>query len=235
MLSNDSDNSYIDPAVLDAWFWHTPEPSTTDLVEPSAITENLSTVPNVGAVPDVTNDLLVSETTNRVRHSLPVAEAAHPAVAAPLSTDTVFPRNSDDYIDRVEKKETSTLVKTYIKHRTGQTHPYGCAYMKTYKSECRKPFETMNEAFVHVESHLKNVKKICRLCRQCFTKARPSAITENFSTIPNVGAVLDATNDLLVGETTNGVRHSLSVAEVAPPAVATPPLADTVFLNNSDD
>ncbi|KIJ23553.1 hypothetical protein M422DRAFT_275855 [Sphaerobolus stellatus SS14] len=176
MLSNDSDSSYIDSTVLDAWFWHTSEPLTNDLAGPSAITENFSTVPNVGGIPDVTNDLLVGETTNGIRHSLPVAEAAPPAVAVPPSADTVFPNNSDDYIDHVEKKDkTLTLLKTYIKYRTRLNPPsksHHCAYMKTCKSSSGKSFETMDEALVHVESHLKNVTKICRLCGQCFTKAR---------------------------------------------------------------
>ncbi|KIJ23550.1 hypothetical protein M422DRAFT_275853 [Sphaerobolus stellatus SS14] len=163
MLSNDSDNSHIGPAVWGTWFPHTLEPFTTDLVGLSAITKNFSSVPNVGAVPDVTNDLLVRETTNGVRHSLPVAEAAPPAVAAPPSADIVVPNNSDDYIDRVGEKDRTTLIETYIKHRIGLNPPYHCAYMKTYQSSCGESFETWDEAFVHVKSHLKNVTKICRL------------------------------------------------------------------------
>ncbi|KIJ53358.1 hypothetical protein M422DRAFT_242502 [Sphaerobolus stellatus SS14] len=148
-----------------------------DLVGLSASTENFSTVPNVGAVQDVINELNVGDTTNRVRLPLSIVdEAPTTNVAAAPTADTVFPNNSDDYIDHVEKKDkTLTLLKTYIKHRTRlnpPSKPYHCAYMKTYKSSCGKSFETMDEALMHVESHLKNVTKICRLCGQCFTKAR---------------------------------------------------------------
>ncbi|KIJ53370.1 hypothetical protein M422DRAFT_242515 [Sphaerobolus stellatus SS14] len=146
----------------------TPEESLVYLEESTTVEID----PDIGSLsgnlpPDVTNDLLVSETTNGVRHSLPVAEAASPAVAAPPSADTVIPNNSDDYIDHIEKKDkTLTLLKTYIKHRTRlnpPSKPHHCTYMKTHKSTCGKSFETMDEALVHVESHLKNVTKICRL------------------------------------------------------------------------
>ncbi|KIJ23547.1 hypothetical protein M422DRAFT_275850 [Sphaerobolus stellatus SS14] len=135
------------------------------------ITENFSTVPNAGAVPDVTSDVLVGETTNGVRHFLPVAEAPPPAAATHPPADTVSPHNADNCIDRVEKKDKAELAKTYIKHRPGLNPPYHCAYMKTYKSSCGKSFKTIDEALAHVGSHLKNVIKTCRLCGQCFTKA----------------------------------------------------------------
>ncbi|KIJ25267.1 hypothetical protein M422DRAFT_273769 [Sphaerobolus stellatus SS14] len=151
---------------------------TNEFAEPITGTNNRNDVPNVGAIQD-DGTKLVGATMNAVQRPLPLAVAAPPATintAAPfVPTCDLLSNTLVDYIDRVEKKEkTLAWFQTFVKFRTQldpPVKPYHCKYWKRYNSPCGMAFETMEEALVHVGSHLKNVTKICRLwCVLSFLK-----------------------------------------------------------------